>query len=827
MGKIAEAGVAASWGELAKQVVDKTLEKPILANFPEVSGLIQGVKEKVSNVGNSVRVDDLLSGVHRKVAEVINEKKLLPNSEELNMAKQLEDIVLDLRRKLQFLKDYFDFQMEHFERCSQSGAQFFVSPSTRFTSVFPAHSVSHNVFRMRIRHDFDSTYRELAVRMGFPVVEKEEKPEGIRDLEADLVAVKSMFKPYLRPDEINGLNDLRGLTAGAIRKRIDAAVERGDEINLGILKGETLRSGGRRRDRAAETLAIKELAEIGHPWESFKGNITRLPPQYVLGKVRLMLELFGRIRLKLMFEKPEDLRSLAATEKAQGEERGEGRLQRFLQERQITQPPKYLKIGPERMMELIDEIEARGVPFQSEYWWWLNGTAMQRDAQIEETWRLSSRDSRRAELAEIYGFKVEEMTERAMRFEPDKIFEYCKVLVQIGHDVSEYWTVMNKVNPVGFRDEMIRRLEKKAKSCERLRRPGLSSKERLWLDKAVKVAELKNVVGDKIEGNPFEFVADNFTDDEIDKLMKVGVVSDVGRGLISQCLERFKNQQKLFEILRRYRFGYADFEDFTVTPEFTVDVLERIKLLERLKVPVTREHLVCDVGEVDPSFSGVDVDGLNEDQKKVFVYLQNVGCDDVLAGRLARNGESVDDFRAKIDYFSRLKLRLEDCGKEALELSDYADVLDRPLHLIKGGKGTGLRVVVFRVRNRYAEQKLIELFGENWRPPGHRMSPFETWQKVKVDPSFLERAVPAKTEIPMERGQNLKVLKSKFFAEYTGCARKFLDRDFDVFVNRFGIEENGLTLEELAKKWNVSFDKIRQIEFSVLTFVNENPEIIA
>lgn len=1073
MDKITEAGFAVSWNELARQAVDKTLKQPILLDFPEVTKLVGSVKAIVLNVGVGHHIDDLFANVRTRVAEIVSLAELDPNGAKLMVAEQLVEIVNDLRRRLQFLKDYFDFQVENFKRRLERGDKFALIPSIKFMDAYPQYKTSEGTFKKRIGADFDSNYRGLAPRMGFPMiddihdlddvraklitelwriynrdngfevsnrkyhagtklprhacsvflqevfgagygsftaavdqiilgsVEEAEKTEGIDQIDeaevmrllelslktgalpeedksklkatsvaleselktvvgklsvsvpsenfdrvdyyfnwrqllieskyfgkygvkiydiwltreklemltnhrvkevegrlkdlfiegkrvrhmrempllfvvsmADFRAVESMDKdeliayvegnvlghklsPSLHPSgggmkEVLGVHAIEGITIRPVQSHLVLPCRNKAALDLLVEKARFFREHPQiplymrqiifsmNNTSVVEIkmrIAVFEHAGITPEWYVHFLHVRGVEPRAkAVGMLKKVMEDYKKImdyhvvlEAKKPIEDPDaDIKKvmamleehvgsenlpervdlgglnprvikrridevlkrgegvtfgvldgstlkksgrvrdsakeavaverLAEDEKVRSEKDGSGRLMKFIEEKCLTQPPEYLKITPDRIMAIIDEIESRGVPFKSEYWWWLNATKAQRDNQIEHTWHKISKNQRMAELAEIYEFDVADMTDRAIEFDPDRTFEYCKILAQVGHDVSRYWTVMNITTPVSFRDEMIRRLNKKADGSVRVGKPGLSDKEKLWLDRASKIAGLKSIVGEKIEGVPWEFVADELTDVEIGMLIEADALPGVASVLLSG-LERFRNKKKLKDVLRRYRFGYADVDYFTATPELTLAVLGRIKYLEKLKIPITKELLYQDVYEFNASLGFGNDEELDGEQARVLIYLENVGCDPVWARKLARSGESLPDFRAKIGYFAGLKLDPDDYGKDAFELADYEDMLDRSL---KYCGGIGLRTVVARVRNHYAEIRLRQFLGANW----------DRGKSVRASSSVILRRCVFLSDggIPLGDGE----IMSKLVTTYSGDSIEYL-----------------------------------------------------
>lgn len=527
------------------------------------------------------------------------------------------------------------------------------------------------------------------------------------DPQAEFEAIRELLRTYFDEAQLPTLEEVEGLSLRVVRRRIEAVLARGEAVTVGVIDGTSLRSGGKRFEVDKETAAMERLEALGFPFDSIESHGVRLRPSNLAAKAELMLELFGEVRKHLLRSSEARIRAVAMEEQRvsvlrDGDEQS---LQRFLEDRGLTQPPDYLRIGPKRMLEIIEEIERRGVPFQSEYWWWLNGTVAQRDAQIESVWMKISKDDRRQEIADIYGFDIAQMPVRAMEFDPDRIREYCKVLSVVGHPAGKYWHLMNLHSPLKFRAVLKDRLARKKSRC-------LASKEEeFWLKKMNIADEIKLSFAEKIEGVAVENLLEEANEQEVSILE---VDNDRRASLLDVLAARVREKKDLEVVLRRHRFGYGDFDYLCRNSASVREVSERIDELKKLGLPVTREVVyACDVN-LESLIGFVDDDSLNQEQLRVVTYLENLGCDYLFARKLAVQGQSLVDLRAKVDFFTDQVVDPEDYGKDKLDVDDYYDFLDKPMSFCKRYAPRVRR----RLLNSYAGLRLREALGLHWDRDG-------------------------------------------------------------------------------------------------------------
>jgi DNA-directed RNA polymerase sigma subunit (sigma70/sigma32) len=82
-----------------------------------------------------------------------------------------------------------------------------------------------------------------------------------------------------------------------------------------------------------------------------------------------------------------------------------------------------------------------------------------------------------------------------------------------------------------------------------------------------------------------------------------------------------------------------------------------------------------------------------------------------------------------------------------------------------------------------------------------------------------------KSDGSSDRRRVLGELKEVFYEGYTGVNK---DRDWDIFINRFGFNDNdeSITMEELGEKYGISRERVRQVEVHVLKFIKDNPVLV-
>lgn len=553
------------------------------------------------------------------------------------------------------------------------------------------------------------------------------------DPDPEATMLRELLAKYVEPEVLPSKEALAGIGFRKISRRIDAKLQRGQPIGIDVLddydfkaagEGRLFR-GGRFSDPEVEGNAKARLIELGYPYDDMSINARHDKPSTVLNRVELMFELFGEVKISLL-DKSEDVIKEAARKlvaRRSVEKVQELRLERLIQERAWSAPPPYIRIGPVRIMQLIDEIESRGVPFQSDYWWWINGSASQRDAQIEGTWMTLSKNSRREELAEIYGFETGTMSTRSLEFDPDRIRKYARVISSVGQDIDRYWAKMNLYNPIKFRHIL--------RDTYFRRRPeeSLSAKEKLWLRRINLAKRIAEVSGDKFEGIDVEVVLEEAEVPELETLE-----ADLNNlELLKSIAARVRRKNELEGVFRRYRFSYADMDYFTVSMERVEFAFARIAELEKYKLPVTREVLYRESFELTSAIGVINDEDLTNEQCEIVTYLENCNCDPFWARKLARSGLTLEDFRVKVDFLNGVNLDVEDYGKTFLEVADYESLLDRPIAYIKK---SGLRRLKSTLRNDFAHGRLEEILGDEfkftdgWRT--QRTSKVTMWSKFNL-----------------------------------------------------------------------------------------------
>ncbi len=967
MYKTVDANFEMSCGEQALQIVDKVAASTEVQKFPAIVAVFSKVRDRILNINGNFNIDFILSGVSGAIDKVLESLRLSADDELRMMASSVAEKVVEVRRKLTFLKDIFDDQFKNFKVRYDAGEKFAYLEATLFMFRNPQYSVHPITFNKRIRESFDSGFDELVRDMGFPLIVDLKDIQDVKmRISADLWRVynkKNGFSHVNReykPDSnlpvfrevihySRGFIACYGSFSNAVKEiilgeEIDFEAKVADDSDVGQDGDDVIESSPKnddvipkvrkKRERKFdenERQAMAKLAEFGHPFDGLSTQLKKCKPSVLLERAELMIELFGEVKISLLMRTTDIIRSFA--KKFQrgklDKNAADEKLSNFLAERNIDLPPSYLmKSGSARILEHIEGIEARGVPFKSEYWWWLNGAAAQRDAQIEETWRKLSKNDRRNELAEIYGFDVAAMYRTAVDAEPDNIRQYCKVLKAAGYDGRYQWSWSNRFPIAKFRyfvrDKLVDDSDENAEK---------------WTLRINLAERLKPTVGAKIDKIDIEVVLEEADDAEVTAL------SDEDAdymAILKSVVLRVQRKKELEAVFRRYRFGYKDMDYFCENMERVEYAFAKIEELNRLKMPVTRDVMYAGL---DGLVACENADNLTPEQRDIVIYLKNVGCDDLLAKRLVAGGETVEDFRAKVTFFRGVELSVEDCGKSSLDFSDYEDLLDKSLPSIKRIWITRLRNAI---KNRFARERLGEALGDGafaitgWRST--RTSPATMFQKLqflqdgalkdrsaivaelvagyskyslkgitefidqicsKVDGMNIEpqlkvlyiqlmvgvlhgltktigNGVVTQKMLDLAKNQMLagdfdddffdkirkhdkysnvaellvvygdamvkKVyedvvglsvnpaivdkknvlasLKSKFFAGYSGSSRK--DRDFDVFIHRFGsgVDGKNLTLAELSKKLGIPLEKVRKIELGLLNFVRGNQEIM-
>lgn len=274
-------------------------------------------------------------------------------------------------------------------------------------------------------------------------------------------------------------------------------------------------------------------------------------------------------------------------------------LEEFLRARGLDQTaPDYIRnpteVSPEKIMSVILEIEARGVPFRAEYWWWVNASRSQLELQIERTWKVLSRSKRLQELAELYDFDLEEAPPFIREGkEPDTFRVYCKIVSSIGHPIAAHWWGY-KLSLPKFKEDVVKRLTAQKKDG------SLTEAESTWLRNQRTLQALHRhfpLTGTK--EFPLEIMAGEATSEELDAIQDLLALNDRPDKEIRRCImaivqrigHRAELKQEMEKMLRKYRFGYADMDYFCETEERAKETLSRMQRLESTQEPVTRERL--------------------------------------------------------------------------------------------------------------------------------------------------------------------------------------------------------------------------------------------
>jgi hypothetical protein len=126
--------------------------------------------------------------------------------------------------------------------------------------------------------------------------------------------------------------------------------------------------------------AIEHLTELGVPYERFAKN--RIYPEKLLEKVEFMLATIGYVKTSLLNLSLERIRNAIQQRHFEDEEIAQRKLDQLLTKKGLERPD-YLKLSARRTLEIIYNIEARGVQFEGE-WPWVNGSASQRIQGVEK-----------------------------------------------------------------------------------------------------------------------------------------------------------------------------------------------------------------------------------------------------------------------------------------------------------------------------------------------------------------------------------------------------------------------------------------------------------
>lgn len=533
--------------------------------------------------------------------------------------------------------------------------------------------------------------------------------EGKEDL-STLEKVKVLLRPYLDEAELDSLQeeDIK-VSPGIVKRRIDKKKQRNLKVDLSVVgleyksieANERAKTGVEENDRAKE-----ELRRLGYPYEEMAPFIHRqASPRMVLKKVEYMLKIAGRVSVGHLIRSTKAIKRDMTGEKEfkVTVDAAQERLDSFLEERGWKAPPEYiLRVSPDITLEKIAEIEARGVPFKEEYWWWLNAASHQRNRQIEHTWLAISREDRRRELAELYCEDPETVNRASIcGVEPDYLWKFFQILKNAGQTIEGRLGIINGCPLAKVGTRLLDRLHAEEAKRE------LSGEEKKWMAREEKVRAFAAKTSEKYKGIAVISLCEEIKVEELDLDPE---------DILETLFARYVQKRKVLDKLRYYRFGYEDMEFWSADEEKQRFVLEQIDHLEKLKEKVTAEKLYeaySDThGASEDELPQEDYDdGLNSEQKIVFDYLSALGVYEPWARKLALRGENIEIMRLKVGMFQRAGANPELHGKTELDVEDFEEHLNEPIGYCKK---RAVRLVKMKLVKTEAKKKLRKDLGIEW-----------------------------------------------------------------------------------------------------------------
>ncbi|MBT5016672.1 sigma-70 family RNA polymerase sigma factor [Candidatus Peregrinibacteria bacterium] len=492
-----------------------------------------------------------------------------------------------------------------------------------------------------------------------------------------------------------------------------------------------------------EQAAKERLEELGCPIESLQRAIGRLRPSTVLAKAEFMLEHFGEIRPSLLDKSLKVIRakmtpgpSAAEVKAAEAKAEAEARVTDFLAERGLNDPPDYI-YPTVRTLEIIREIEARGVPFEGQ-WTWINASQKQRDRGVERAWKQLTRGERLADLGDTFGFDPSLVPESLDQHDPDVLAGYCRVYNLLGYGIgTPQLNLMNAFGlPTKIREELALRLGRQQK------RRDLTSEEEFWgngQSLAVQVSEqLNSDVYRRITHLELLEEASPAQQQRLATVLesvgtaKGGVVNRQLREVLKSLHALCDLKRKVREALRFHRLGYGDMETCCMSRARARGVLERIAYLESGQVEITSDKLYRKLEDIEDIEELLDPTNLTPAQQLKRAFLSNLGCSPLWIERLARSAINLTELRANAFFLGGIELEADTCGKTYPEPQDYEDYLDKPSGYCRR---YAVRRIEQKLANQYASQRLRDSFGMRWdHVEGwveHRTTEATMWKKFE------------------------------------------------------------------------------------------------
>lgn len=637
-----------NWKNLGLRLVDASIDKPKIQDNEPLIAILNEVRGKVAN--SDVEVEDsseIIEPINKILAEIDQNQKNTEDPNEQKYLRVLHSIMIDLRKKLDLLIDFFKTQKRHYDKTIMQKLPFGLISKPKYLAGTKDPEDTKRIIK-RIMSHTEASYKELGVALRFPLISKSDDPNIVRQkLTADL------WRAY------NEINEL-------------------------------------------------PIANRNH----YRGSIL---PNF--SDCRFNVKRFASTFGSFSAACKETIHSAPVAEGEALVDKDTRKLQEFIKARDLSKPPKYLdSIHPSIILDKIKEIEARGVTFQSTYWWWINASNTQRDMQIESAWRRSTKLRRHSELTDVYGIDPDEYLRFIRKRDSDQIREFCKIIEAAGLPVEKNYKKANRYTFINLRSLLARKL--KSASTRKSKPITLTKAQETWLRKQDLVAALKTD-GVKELGAakkiPIEDILDEASDEDLDMLEK----EDKNKAVLEQLKNRYLLRKRLEEKLRRHRLGYREMDYFTESEDRILDTLAKIELLESIDEKVTEAALLQDEPEIMAC-------KLDDEQKEVEDYLLEVGCYPHIARKLALSGERLISFEVKVDFFESIKLDPKEYGKNAFEIDDFEVYLKYPFAYCTN---QGLKQIRRNVINQAAKQRLKDELGIQWVYHG-----FE-WQ--------LKRTIPA------------------------------------------------------------------------------------
>ena len=210
---------------------------------------------------------------------------------------------------------------------------------------------------------------------------------------------------------------------------------------------------------AEKAAALQYLRRVGYPHEKFSPTLRKRDPINLADKVKLFVKANTTVVMGLLKSSLETIQAYIDKNVILPAEQ-DSEFDDFVAERGFTVPDwvSKLTVPKKTLLKRIKHIEANGVPFTEEKWWWLNAAPDVFENTIQHNWRMQTKDKRREELYKLYS--LEDVPLAANKKDPDVIWHYLRLIKFSGLEVGDIsLSYINQYSLKGFRKYLIGVLE--------------------------------------------------------------------------------------------------------------------------------------------------------------------------------------------------------------------------------------------------------------------------------------------------------------------------------------------------------------------------------